>query len=391
MKSAATTSRNTWTRFEIFSLPVFDKGAACDRLLLFLAVGLAAFGLVMVYSASYILAQEKFGDGLWYFKKHLIFLSVGFTVMGFFRVLNHRILEKIAAPLFWVSIGLMVATLVPGIGHKAGGASRWLRIGGFTLQPVEIAKLTTLMLLAARFSRPDLPFDDWKKGFVFQLWPVAVFAGASLLQPDFGSVALVLAASGMMFYLAGVRWKYLLSVAALALPALAAVMVMAPYRRARLMSFLDPWADPQGSGFQVIQSFLAFHRGGLFGVGLGNSRSKVFYLPEAHNDFILAVVGEELGFVGIALLCGAFLLMLFRGIRVAAKSNSRFGALLASGVILLLGMQVFWNAAIVLGLFPTKGMTMPLISSGGSSIVMALLAVGILLNISAQNSRQDGA
>ncbi|NUM88335.1 MAG: putative lipid II flippase FtsW [Bdellovibrionales bacterium] len=386
MKSAATTSRSTWTRFEIFSLPVFDKGAACDRLLLFLAVGLAAFGLVMVYSASYILAQEKFGDGLWYFKKHIVFLLVGFSAMGFFRVFNHRLLEKAALPLFLLSLSLMLATLVPGVGHKAGGASRWLRMWGLTMQPVEIAKLTTLMMLAAEFSRKDLAFDDWRQGFVYRLWPMGVFAAVSLLQPDFGSVALVLAAGGMMFYLAGVRWRYLLGAAALALPALAAVMVMAPYRRARLLSFLNPWADPQGAGFQVIQSFLAFHRGGLFGVGLGNSRSKVFYLPEAHNDFILAVVGEELGFVGIALLCGAFLLLFFRGVRVAAKSASRFGALLASGVIMLLGMQAFWNAAIVLGLFPTKGMTLPLISSGGSSIVMALSAVGILLNISAQSA-----
>lgn len=384
MRSAAITSKSTWKRFELFSQPVFSPGAACDRFLLFLTIGLALFGLVMVYSASYIYAQEKFGDGLHYFNKHIVFLIVGFCLLTFFRFFHFKLLEKLALPIFAAVAGVMLLTLLPGLGHKAGGASRWIRLGGFSVQPVEIFKYALVLYLAARFSRPNLEWDNVKAGFLFHLWPVALFCGLSLLQPDFGSMALGLIVSGTLFYLAGVRLKYLLGAAAVALPGVIAAMVMAPYRRARLLTFLDPWTDPQGAGFQIIQSFLAFHRGGLFGVGLGNSRAKIFYLPEAHNDFILSVVGEELGFLGVGLLCAAFLLFFFRGIRIAAKAEDRFGALLASGITLLIGMQVFWNAAIVLGLFPTKGMNLPFISSGGSAVVMALVAVGCLLNISAQ-------
>ncbi len=340
----------------------------------------------MVYSASYIYAQEKFGDGLHYFNKHLMFLGVGFLFLFAFRFVNFKILEKLALPLFAIALGLMLLTMIPGIGHRAGGASRWIRLGGFSMQPVELAKYALVLFLAARLSRPDQNWDDLKKGFLFHLWPVALFCGLSIVQPDFGSMALGLVVSVCLLYLAGVRLKYLLGSAGLVVPAFIGLMVMAPYRRARLMTFLDPWADPQGAGFQIIQSFLAFHRGGLFGVGLGNSRAKIFYLPEAHNDFILSVVGEELGFLGIGLLCFVFLLFFFRGVRIAAKAENKFGSLLASGLILLIGMQAFWNAAIVLGLFPTKGMNMPFISSGGSSVVALLAAIGVLLNISAQSA-----
>jgi cell division protein FtsW len=205
-----------------------------------------------------------------------------------------------------------------------------------------------------------------------------------MLQPDFGSTALVLVTTVLMLYLGGVRLKFLVGAGAAALPCLLAAVLLAPYRRARVMTFLNPWADPQGSGFQIVQSFIAFYRGGFFGAGLGNSKAKVFYLPEAHNDFILSVVGEELGFIGIVILSFAFMVLVFRGIRAAAKADSRYAELLASGLTVLLGLEVFWNAAIVLGLFPTKGMNMPFISSGGTSIVCALSIVGILLNISAQ-------
>jgi cell division protein FtsW len=365
-------------------MPVFVTGGACDRFLLFLAIGLASFGLVMVYSASYIYAQEKFGDGVHYFNKHLLFLGVGFALLFFFRFFNFKLLEKFALPLFCASVGLMVLTMIPGVGHKAGGASRWILFFGFSMQPIEISKYALILYISSRFSRPNQNWEDIKSGFFFHLWPLALFCLLSILQPDFGSMALGLVVFVCLFYLAGVRLKFLLGSAALIVPAFLGLMVMAPYRRARLMTFLDPWADPQGAGFQIIQSFLAFHRGGLFGVGLGNSRAKIFYLPEAHNDFILSVVGEELGFLGVGFLCFTFLLFFFRGVRIAAKAENKFGSLLAAGLILLIGMQAFWNAAIVLGLFPTKGMNLPFISSGGSSVVALLAAIGVLLNISAQ-------
>lgn len=364
-------------------------GGPSDKILLSLAISLAAFGLVMVYSSSYILSQEKFGDGLYYFNRHLIFLVVGFAGMAVGRFVDYRVWQKLAWPLFIFSLGLMVLTFVPGISHRAGGASRWLNIGSFSLQPVELAKIALIMVMATRLSAKEADFSKIVPGFFAHLWPPVLLVGLCMLQPDFGSTALVIASCALLLYLGGVQLRFLLGAAGAVVPLLVAAMLLAPYRRARLLTFLDPWADPQGAGFQIVQSFIAFYRGGLFGVGLGNSRAKVFYLPEAHNDFILSVVGEELGFLGIGLLSVAFLILIFRGIRTAAKADSPFAALLGSGLTILLGFEVFWNAAIVLGLFPTKGMNLPFISSGGTSILCALGIVGILLNISAQAKRDS--
>ncbi len=389
MKSAATILENTWKTYKLSRYFPFRKGAAADRLLLFTAISIAAFGLVMVYSASYIFSQEKYGDGMHYFNRHLMFLVAGLCVLTITRFLNFEIWRKWAHHIFFGCIGLMALTLIPGLGHRAGGASRWLNLHGFTIQPVEFAKIALVMVLASRLTREKTNWDHYTTGFLAQLWPAALLVFFCMLQPDFGSSALIVTTTAIVLYVAGVRLRYLLGAAGIVVPLAAAAMILAPYRRARLLTFLDPWADPQGSGFQIIQSFLAFYRGGLFGAGLGNSKAKIFYLPEAHNDFILSVVGEELGFLGIGLLSIAFLLLIFRGIRVAAKSNNGFGSLLAAGLTILLGLEVFWNAAIVLGLFPTKGMNLPFISSGGSSILCAMAIVGILLNISAQSNQES--
>lgn len=389
MKSGATTLRNTWRRFNPLSLLPLSTGGVSDKVLLFVSISLAAFGLVMVYSASYIFSQEKFGDGLYYFNRHLVFLGAGFIAMAFCRFLDLRVLEKMALPLFMLGLGLVALTFVPGVAHRAGGASRWINVAGFSLQPVELAKLGLVLIMARLLAQENREWSSVVKGFLVFLWPPVLLAVLCLAQPDFGSTALVIATTVFMLYLAGVRMKFLAGSACAVVPLLAAAMVAAPYRRARLLTFLDPWADPQGAGFQIVQSFIAFYRGGLFGAGLGASRAKVFYLPEAHNDFILSVVGEELGFLGIFLLSLVFLLLIFRGIRAAAKSNNRFQALLASGLTILVGLEVFWNAAIVLGLFPTKGMNLPFISSGGTSIICVLAIVGILLNVSAQGRREE--
>jgi cell division protein FtsW len=283
----------------------------------------------------------------------------------------------------------MALTQIPGVGHRAGGASRWINVGGFTVQPVEFAKIAFVMIMARLLAAENRDWSRWTTGFLTFLWAPALTIVFCMLQKDFGSSALVIAVTAFLLYLAGVRFRFLASSAAAVVPFVAGAILLFPYRRARLMTFLDPWADPQGAGFQIVQSFIAFYRGGLFGAGLGASRAKVFYLPEAHNDFILSVVGEELGFLGIGVLSFVFLMLIFRGIRVAAKTGDRFQALLAAGLTILLGLEVFWNASVVLGLFPNKGMNMPFISSGGSSILCALTIIGILLNISAQGSGAD--
>lgn len=387
MRNGATILKSTWKSFDLPARMPFAKDGASDKVLLVLSISLAAFGLVMVYSASYIFAQEKYGDGLHYFNKHLAFLGVGFLAMIACRFIDCAVWKKFALPLFIGTLCLLTLTQIPGIQHRAGGASRWISVGGFTMQPIEFAKIALVMLLASRLSE-KIDFEDWKMGFLKHLWPSAALVAFCMAQPDFGSSALVIATTALVLYLAGARLKFLLGSALAVLPLIAGALLLAPYRRARLLTFLDPWADPQGSGFQIVQSFIAFYRGGLFGVGLGNSKAKIFYLPEAHNDFILSVVGEELGFLGIGILSVAFLMLIFRGIRAAARSDSRHASLLASGLTVLLGFELFWNAAIVLGLFPTKGMNLPFISSGGSSIICALAIIGILLHISAR-SRSD--
>lgn len=388
MKSRTIPIKQSWKNIGFLSRFPFTKTGSSDKILLGIAISLAAFGLVMVYSASYILSQEKFGDGLYYFNHHLIFLTLGFVAMVICRFADYRIWEKLALPLLGISYSLMALTLIPGIGHRAGGASRWINVGGFSLQPVEFAKVALVMTLASLLSKKDQDPEKITSGFLFYLWPSALLVLFCMLQPDFGSTALVLATTALMLYLGGVKLKYLFGAGLAVLPFLVGAILLAPYRLARFMTFLNPWADPQGSGFQIVQSFIAFYRGGFFGAGLGNSKAKVFYLPEAHNDFILSVVGEELGFIGIAVLSFTFMVLVFRGIRAAAKADTHYAEILASGLTVLLGLEVFWNAAIVLGLFPTKGMNMPFISSGGTSILCALSIVGILLNISAQPRRE---
>jgi cell division protein FtsW len=385
MKSAAITSRSTWKRFK--GVLPFDSRGNSDKLLLFVAISLAAFGLVMVYSASYIFAQEKYGDGLYYFNHHLVFLALGFGAMVFCRFFDLRLIHQLAWFIFVASLGLMALTQVPGLSHRAGGAARWISIGGFTIQPVEFAKIAFVIVMARLLAAENRDWSRWTTGFLNFLPIPALTIAFCMVQKDFGSSALVIAVSGVMLYLAGVRFRFLAASVAAVVPFVAGAILLFPYRRARMMTFLDPWADPQGAGFQVVQSFIAFYRGGLFGAGLGASRAKVFYLPEAHNDFILSVVGEELGFLGIGVLSFVFLVLIFRGIRASAKTGDRFHALLAAGLTILLGLEVFWNASVVLGLFPNKGMNLPFISSGGSSIICALSIVGILLNVSAQQGR----
>jgi cell division protein FtsW len=338
----------------------------------------------MVYSSSYIYAQERHGDGLYFFRRHIVFLIAGFLLMTVVRFIDYRFYRKLALPGFIISLIGMGLVMIPGLGNRAGGATRWLDLGFMTFQPVEFAKVALLIFMARRFTKEKIDFKDPKQGFLYLLWPPLALAMLCLLQPDFGSASLVMILTAIFFFVAGVKLRFLGASMLLALPAFYFAIVSVPYRRARLFAYLDPWADPQNSGFQIIQSFLAFHRGGLFGVGLGNSKEKLFYLPEAHNDFILSVVGEELGFIGMCLLCAVFMALIFRAVRIAAKAEDAFGSLLASGIATLLGLEVFLNAGIVLGLLPTKGMNMPLISSGGSSTIAALIAVGILLSISSQ-------
>ena len=271
------------------------------------------------------------------------------------------------------------------MGHTAGGATRWLVLGSFKLQPIEFVKVFFLIYMAHKLSDFKTKESLNHKSLFSFLWPCLLVVSLTIWQPDFGAVVLISITTITLLYIAGLSIRYIALAAIVAIPFFITFILIEPYRKARFLSFLDPWADPQNSGFQIIQSFLAFYRGGLFGVGLGNSKEKIFYLPEAHNDFILSVIAEEIGFIGFLLICLAFFALFFRSMQIASRVKDSFGKFLAAGIAILIASEAFWNASVVLGILPTKGINLPFISTGGSSVISSFIAIGLLLSISAQN------
>lgn len=353
-----------------------------DRALWLAVFALVAAGLVMVYSSSFIFAQERYHDGLYFFKRHLLFGAAGLaTFLAGWR-LPVEVLRRYALAFLAVACATLIGALVPGLAHRAGGASRWISIAGFTFQPAEFAKLTVIVFVSTQLSKKISRQENFRSGFLAYFIGALPIYGLLLLQPDFGTVALLLCTTFCMLLASGVRLKYLLTTLGAILPTATTLIVISPYRRARVLGFLDPWSDPAHKGFQIIQSFIAFFSGKWFGVGLGNSREKLFYLPEAHNDFIFAVVGEELGFLGVVFFVGLFLVVILRGLTAASRLEHPFERGLAAGISCCIGLQAFFNMGVVLGLLPTKGLPLPLISYGGTSIIVTLFMLGMLAQLS---------
>jgi cell division protein FtsW len=359
-----------------------------DSSILLLAVVLTCFGVVMVYSSSSIMAAKRYGDGFYFLKRQGLFALIGFAVMVLVMQIDYHRLRRLAVPFFLGCAALLVAVLIPGLGSHAGGASRWIRLPGFSVQPAELAKLGLVMYMAHSLSKKGEKIRSLKFGFIPYVVVLACLLFLVLLQPDLGSAITLAAVAMMMLLVAGTRLTYVLSMGILAMPFLYFAVMNVDYRRRRIMAFLNPWEDPTNTGFQIIQSWIAIGTGGLFGNGLGEGKQKLFFLPEAHTDFIFAVVGEELGFAGVLVIAAMFLLLVLRGTRAALNAPDDFGRNLAFGVTLLLGLQAFVNIAVVLGLLPTKGLALPFISYGGTSMVTTLLAVGILLNVSSQGQEE---
>jgi cell division protein FtsW len=356
-----------------------------DVLLLLTVIAMVAFGLIMVYSASFIYAQERTGDGFTFIRKQLVLGLAGFGALVCICRVDYRRWAAWAYPGLALAIALLAAVFIPGIGSRVGGAQRWLHIGHFGFQPGELAKFAVIFFVAASLDRKADRLGSLAAG-LFGNFLVPLPALALLLaEPDFGTTVMIVVVIFALMYLAGVPKRTL--VAALGCAAIVGVALAlgTPYRRARVMTYLDPWRDPGGKGFQIIQSLVGLHNGRVWGTGLGNGKEKLFFLPEAHNDFIFAVIGEELGFLGIAVVVAAYLYFTYRGLRIAyecrRKYQDRFGMLLAAGITLALGGQGFVNMCVVLGLLPTKGLTLPFISYGGSALLVDLLAVGVLLSI----------
>jgi len=281
---------------------------------------------------------------------------------------------------------LCLLVLVPSLGVKVGGARRWLRLGPLSLQVAELAKVAIIIYVAHYLTKNPQENGNFFHGVVKPFLVIAPIIVLILIQPDLGTSVVIIALVMAMLFLGGIRMRYLLSTIALAIPLVIGLIMAKGYRQDRLRVFIDPWRDPQNSGFQIIQSLLSFGSGGTFGVGVGDGMQKLFYLPEPHTDFILAVIAEESGFVGVFTVLVLFVLLLYRGFMIAFKAPDRFGALLASGLTILIGLEGIINIAGVMGLAPLKGLALPFLSYGGSSLVVSMMAVGILLNISASEA-----
>jgi len=358
-----------------------------DSWLFVAVVALTAAGVVMVYSASAIVAHDRFGDSAFFFKRQAVWAALGMMALAVTQRIHYARLRAFTPLLLFLTATALVLVLVPGIGRVAGGARRWIAIAGpFAFQPAEGAKLALVLYLAHILTARGR--TDTLQAAGPPLLISALGAGLILLQPDMGTALLLGALTLGLLFIGGVRPLHLLGLSAATLPLLTVAVLGEGYRRQRILAFLNPWRDPQGAGFHIIQSLLALGSGGLLGLGLGNSRQKFFYLPEQHTDFIFAILGEELGLIGAVAVVGLFGLLAVRGFRIAREAPDRYGSLVASGITLMIVLQAIINIGVTTGVLPITGVPLPFVSFGGSSLLFTLISVGILLNIS-QYGRAD--
>lgn len=355
-----------------------------DPLLLVPVILLLCFGLIMVYSASSNLAAHRLGDGYFYLKRQALFCALGLGLMAAVTRIPTSLYARLAYPLLLAGLAVLALLLVPGLGHVVNHSSRWLKVGGFSFQPAELAKIPLAFYMAYSMSRKGPEMRSFSRGLLPHLVVAGGFMGLIVWQPDLGTAVIIGAWVMILLFVGGARFYHLAGLMTVFAAATGWLIMNADYRLKRWLVFLDPWEDPQGAGFQIIHSFLAFGSGGILGVGLGNSKQKLFYLPEPHTDFVFSITGEELGFVGASLMILLFGILLWRGFRTALNARDLYRTYLALGLTCMLGLQVVVNMGVVTGMLPTKGLTLPLISYGGSSLVTTLISVGILLRISAE-------
>jgi len=343
---------------------------------------LISIGIIMSYSASAVIAMDRFGDSLFFLKRQILWIAIGSVLMVMVMLFDYEEFKKVTLPLFALTFFLLVLLLFPAFSKEVGGARRWLALGPFSFQPSEFAKVSLILYMAHTLSRKTDKLRDFTFGYLPNLIVLGVMALLIALQPDLGTAILITIVISLLLYIAGVKMKHTLYTLLFSLPILVYAVLSVPYRKRRILAFLNPWDDPMDSGFQIIQSWFALGRGGLLGLGLGNGKQKLFYLPEPHTDFIFAVIGEELGYLGLFLVVLCFAIFLWRGLRVAMKVEDLYGSYLAAGFSLLIGVQALINIGVVIGALPTKGLPLPFISVGGSSMVVSMVSAGILLNVS---------
>ena len=358
------------------------KGLSFDKLIFTITLVLIALGILMIYSSSAIRAQEKFGDSYFFLKRQLVWAFLGILIMIWMMSCDYRGWQRLAFPLFLLSLLFLTLVLIPQLGVKANGARRWLSVFGLSFQPAELAKISLVLFLSHLMAKKGSRVQEFTHGLLPLLAAAAVIILPILLQPNLGNVVVLLIVAMMIYFVGGVRISHLLLLGAGSMPLLFLVMMHSSHARSRLLTLIDPSRVPEGARYQIKQSFYALGPGGLLGRGLGDGMQKLFYLPEPHTDFIFAIVGEEIGFLGTSLVVLLFGIILWRGTRIALQAPDPFGRFAAIGITILIVSQAAINVGMVIGLLPTTGLPLPLISFGGSSLVLTLMGIGILLNIS---------
>jgi cell division protein FtsW len=352
-----------------------------DKLLFTATLLLVCTSVVMVYSSSALLALEKHHDPYLFLLKQSMWAALGLLLVPIIMRVDYRTYRQ--PGFIWAGVGLVCLGLVAVLFMRpVNGASRWLGVGSLGIQPSEFAKIVVIIFIAALLERRMDRIPDSPMALVPIAVVVALLVGLILAEPDLGTAVSVLMIAAVMVFAAGINYRYVLTLILLALPACYAVIAMSPYRMRRIMSFLNPWADPLGSGYQMVQSMIAVGTGGVFGRGLMQGVQKLFFLPEPHNDFIYAVIAEELGLIGTTIVLACFCVIAWRGLRTAMRAPDRFGAFLAIGLTTMVAFQAFFNISVVLGMVPPKGIPLPFVSYGGSSLLINLIGMGILLNVS---------
>lgn len=336
----------------------------------------------MVYSASAVWAEYKFNDSFFFAKRQMLFAAVGIAAMFFIMNIDYWTWRTWAKVIIIICFVLLIIVLIPGIGNERNGSRSWIGVGAFSIQPSEFMKLAMISFLAKFLSEKQKLITSFKKGLMPSLGLVFLAFGLIMLQPDLGTGTVMVGTCIVMIFIAGARIRHFVFLGLIGLSGFVGLVLSAPYRMKRITSFLDPWEDPLGSGFQIIQSLYAIGPGGLFGLGLGQSRQKFFYLPEPQTDFIFAILSEELGFIGGSFVILLFALLLWRGVRIALGAPDLYGSFLAVGIVAMVAIQVMINIGVVTGLMPVTGITLPFLSYGGSSLTLMLMAIGVLLNIS---------
>jgi cell division protein FtsW len=353
-----------------------------DFIIFFAVIALLAIGVVMVYSSSAVSAYVNFQDSYYFLKRQIIWVTLGLLAMILTMNIDYHAWRKLAKPVMLVTIVLLILVLIPGMGRVVNGARRWLGFGSLYMQPSEIAKLSMVLFCASSLALRQDRITSFVKGVLPQLLVLLVVFGLILKEPDLGTALAIGGTVFVLLFTAGAKISHLVSLGVAGVSGIIAAIIVEPYRMKRLLAFSDPWADPLDTGYHIIQSLYAIGSGGLFGVGLGRSREKFLYLPEPHTDFIFAILGEELGFIGTITVIILFFLFAWRGLKVAISAPDIFGSLMAAGITTMIIIQALMNIAVVTASMPVTGIPLPFLSFGGSALIFTLSGVGILLNIS---------